>query len=365
MEKQYKLKYELLVAGLYPFKEEYSLNGYILKKKIIDESKIENYINDSLIFLSPLIRFCSYNIEKKSVYLTFEKEEIINLDIEDNEPKDKIAEKLYSLNILKGPDDLEKYLTLNVNNSIMFPIKVIRLFDMNDNLITYSFNFSKLNVPSLISHDINKTQEKIDRQNFRLNSGFSYTSLIELKNNNSFFDRALSLYYSSFSVNDEKVGFILLISSLETLLNLSTYAKVESCKECSQKMYKISETVAANVSKILMDKKLSIKNLIKKYYTKRSNYLHGSKVEISNSDEQELQEYVRKVLLMYWYISTCKKTFNHKEITNEFQSKIYNTKFEYCSFLTSLKNTSFKEKQNEILSQFFNSLISQTIQNKQ
>ena len=57
MEKQYKLKYELLVAGLYPFKEKYSLNGYILKKKIIDESKIENYINDSLIFLSPLIGF--------------------------------------------------------------------------------------------------------------------------------------------------------------------------------------------------------------------------------------------------------------------------------------------------------------------
>lgn len=357
MEKQYKLRYELLVAGLYPFKKEYSINGYILKKNIIDEGKIDNYINDSLIFLSPLIGLCSYNIEKKSVYLTFEKEEIINLDIEDNEPKGKIVEKLYSLNILKGPNDLEKYLTLNVNNSIMFPIKVIRLFDMNDNLITYSFNFSKLNVPSLISHNTNAACEKINRQNFRLNSGFSYASLIELKNNNNFFDRALSLYYSSFSVNDEKVGFILLISSLETLLNLSTYAKVELCKECSQKKYEISETVATNVSKILMDEDFSIKRLIKTYYTKRSYYLHGSEVEITSKDEQELQEYVRKVLLMYWHISTCKTTFNHKEIINEFQSKIYNTKFEYSSFLTSLKNASFKEKQNEILYQFFNSLI--------
>lgn len=356
MIKEYKLKYEILVAGIYPFKEEYTLNGYRLKKNIIESEKLEDYIKNDIIYLSPLIGFCCYNTGENPVYLTFEKEKIIELDIKDDESKEKIADKLYELDLLKEPHDLEKYLVLNVNNSIMFPIIIMRLFDMEDKLITYSMNFAKLNVPSLIGNDVNLINEKMARQNFRLNSGFLYESIMGLRNNNNYFDRALSLYYSSFSVNDEKIGFILLITSLETLLNLSTYAKVKKCEKCSQNIYKISETVATNVNLLLMDKTEKIKEKIKQNYNKRSKYLHGSKVEITNKDEQELQEYVRKVLLMYWFISTTKKTFIHKEIVNEFQLETYNTKFEYCTFLTTLNNISFEQKKSELLIQIFNEI---------
>ena len=86
--------------------------------------------------------------------------------------------------------------------------------------------------------------------------------------------------------------------------------------------------------------------------TRRFNY-----VKITNKDEQELQEYVRKVLLMYWFISSTKKTFIHEEIVNEFQSEIYDTKFEYCSFLTALNNVSFEQKQSEILIQIFTMVL--------
>lgn len=356
MIKEYKLKYEILVAGLYPFKEDYSLNGYTLRKNIIENEKFKDYIENDIIYISPLIGFCCCNTDKNTVYLTFEKEKNIKLDIKDNENKKTVAKKLLEHDLLKEPRDLEKYLVLNVNNSIMFPIIIMKLFDMDDNLITRSMSFAKLNVPSLIGQNINLINEKMTRQNFRLNSGFSYESLIGLRNNNSYFDRALSLYYSSFSVNDEKIGFVLLITALETLLNLSTYAKVKKCEKCSQKIYQISETVATNVNLLLMDKTGKIKEIIKKNYNKRSKYLHGTKVEITTEDEQKLQEYVRKVLLMYWFISTAKKTFVHKEIVNEFQLETYNTKFEYSTFLTTLNNTSFEQKQSEILIQIFNEI---------
>lgn len=61
----------------------------------------------------------------------------------------------------------------------------------------------------------------------------------------------------------------------------------------------------------MLDNDESIKKKIKEFYKKRSGFVHaGEKIE--RNDEQELREYVRKVLLMYWNASIYKSTYNHR-----------------------------------------------------
>lgn len=346
--KQVKLKYEILISGLYPFDGDYEKDGYVMKRNKVTKEKMENYANEEIIYMSPLLGFCTYNLNGDIVYLTFEKEKVIELDIPDYKNIPIINEKLEELNLFEEAEVLEKMLVLELNNSIKFPIKMIKVYDMEDNFVTFNSNFTKLNIPSLLSTDKEVVLEKIKRQNYRLSSGFAYNKLLELQHNNPLFDRALSLYYSSFSVCDEKVGFILLITALETLLSLSTYSKVVKCKTCSQDVYKISDTISTNVNLLLMGNEEELKKDMKTKYVKRSKYLHGEIVEISTNDEQELQEYVRKVLLMYWYISLNKSTCDHKTIVDEFKSKEYKDNIIYKNFLTSLKNQSYNETQKDI-----------------
>lgn len=356
-----KLKYEILVSGLYPLDSNFSKNEYILKKNNIDNDIVNKNFNAGIIYMSPYLGFCTYldSTSGKTIYLTFEKEKNIEVDLTDTEISDLeiLNEKIEELNLFDEMDELEKILTLQINNSIKFPIKFIKVYDTNDKFLTVIANFSKINVPSLLCSDKEIFVEKTDRQKYRLSSGFSYESIAELRKNNVFFDRALSLYYSSFSANDEKVGFILLITALEALLSLSTYGTVEKCKCCSQNIYKISATISSNVNSLLMGENNSIISIMKRKYTKRSKYLHGERVEISKSDEQELQEYVRKVLLMYWNISLSIDTYDHKTIVTEFQTEEYRKNIIYKTFLEAIQNQSFGETQKYILKQILDFII--------
>lgn len=67
--------------------------------------------------------------------------------------------------------------------------------------------------------------------------------------------------------------------------------------------------------------------------------------KIERNDEQELREYVRKVLLMYWNASIYKSTYNHKEIVAFFQSEEYKTDIMIRMFFsTMLSDLSFVDK---------------------
>ena len=248
-------------------------------------------------------------------------------------------------------------MVLETNNNIKFPIKKVDICDDKGNFITTRANFSKINIPSLLSANRQLVVETQKRQENRLSSGISYEKIVELKNENHYFDNALTIYYSSFSVEDVCAGFALLMTSLEALLSLSTYSTIEQCHECGQLKYKIRANVSENVGLILRDETKTIKSRIKKLYDKRSDFLHNGNRCVKDSDLRELQEYTRKVLLMYWFISMTIAKSDHKEIVNVFRSDDYLKNVLYGTFLTSLSNESFEERKSQIIKGIFDTLL--------
>ena len=95
MKKKYKIKYKILVAGMYPVEKEYSINEFTLKRNIINKEYLNKYMENELIYVSPLIGFCCYNDTYDNViYLTFEKEKIIELEVNEDNIRESIEKQI-------------------------------------------------------------------------------------------------------------------------------------------------------------------------------------------------------------------------------------------------------------------------------
>ena len=77
--------------------------------------------------------------------------------------------------------------------------------------------------------------------------------------------------------------------------------------------------------------------------------MHEGKRGISNTEVQDLQEYVRKGLLMYWYVAISNNIYDHKEIISIIKSEKYNQDYIYTCFLSMLENKSFYMVKADIL----------------
>ena len=347
-----KLEYEILISGIYPFEGSFKKNGFKIIKNVIDENKFNDLCKSSTVYISPFLGICCYPDETGvSTYLTLQKTECIDIEYDDKKEYDVefTNQYLQSLELFDNIEKFERAMVLEINNDIKFPIKIIRAYKPSGEFVTMIGDFMKLNVPCLISNDQKQALEVMKRQNNRLNSGIAYEKAMELAQKNPYFNNALTMYHSSFSVSDYMVGFVLLVTALESLLSLSTYAKTEQCSECGQTKYKIRATVSENVSILLMDEDEKIKREIKKLYDKRSQFLHCGVRGITQNDEQVMQEYVRKVLLMYWCVSMGKNSNEHDVIMTEILLQKFKDNFMYKNFLTGLDNTSFDEKRIKII----------------
>lgn len=359
-----KLKYEVLISGIYPFTGYYEKNGFKIIRHQLDNDLVNKLYSSSAIYFSPYIGICCYPDDSGNpLYLTFEKEIEIEIEYTDIEEYNLnfTNEHLKGLNLFDEIDMLEKLMVLEINNNIQFPVKIIRAFTKNDKLLTVLGDIKSINLPSLISTNENETLETIKRQNNRLSSGFSYESINELKNNNIFFNNSLSMYFSSFSTNDDNICFILLTTSLEALLSLSTYEKPERCSVCGQPRYKIRATVSKNVSLLLLAQDEIIEKTMKNFYDMRSNFVHNGNRVIAKQDVQYLQEIVRKVLLVYWNISLKANTYNHKEIISIIMSDEYKNDTLNKIFLSVLENITFKEKKFKALEEILNGITNGTV----
>lgn len=346
-----KLEYEILVSGIFPFNGNLEKQGFVISQNTVNNDLLDSLAKESVIYLSPFLGMCCYaGSDGSPIYLTFRKDEYIDLDYSGRKEYDVAFTNEYitSQNIFKSVEALEKTMVLEVNNDIKFPIKMVKVYDSNGNFVTLFADFMKLNVPCLLSADPDQALEAMKRQNNRITSGIAYEKVTELASNNKYFKNALSMYHSSFSVSDHNAGFMLLVIAMEALLSLSTYGKTEQCESCGQTKYKISATVSENVSFALLDIDGTIKKRFKQLYNLRSKFAHNGK-EVSKQEEQELQEYARKVLLMYWCVSMYRNTYDHKIIIEEIQSAGYRENIMYQNFLTGLDNTSFEEKRAKML----------------
>lgn len=346
-----KLEYEILVSGIYPFEGEFEKSGFKIVKNTIDEKLYASLFKESVIYFSPFIGICCYPDSTGTiVYLTLRKEEYVNIDYENEKEYDVEVTNKYieSSDWLKSIEMFEKEIVLEVNNDIKFPIKTVKAYDVEGKFVACDWNFMRLNVPYLLNSDQREALEVIGRQNNRLASGISYKKIAELAENNKCFKTALGIYHSSFFVPDYNVGFVLLVTALEALLGLKTYSEPKKNRKRGQSKYESAFTICQNVSFILMDNDDTIRKRIRKLYDIRSKFVHEGK-EIEKQYKQDMQEYVRKVLLMYWFVSLEQKTYYHKKIITKIQSAGYKREIMYQNFLTGLDNISFEEKSEKIL----------------
>ena len=295
-------KNKILISGLFPLKN-YKIDGYVEKTGTYDD-KMVNSNNPEYIFYSAghLIKSCYQCVGKKEVnYEFFESEKLIEYEINDELTRDEIN-MIFLEEQTKKIDLLQEKIRLLTGLAITLPVFLTTIYK-DDEFYTYVGNVT-WNTTNLRVHDY----DDIMKQNLqnRLNFHMADSTIEELKEKNPRYKRALNFYNNSFNSTDIGIRFTLLFSSLESLFNITAE--------------NITSEVSNYASKILLlnkSKSKSSKWKIKSYYDIRSRYIHGNDgFEITKEIENNLREYVREILLIYWCISMTYNITDAQEIKN-------------------------------------------------
>lgn len=300
------LEISFLVQGFFPVKN-YEIHNFKLQTEKLNEELINPIFKENLFHVPFHLIDSSYQVkgEENSVFLILTNKNFI---FELEETSNNLTEKQVigfvqkRLDLVSIKNKLERELKLITNINIVLPMGVVKYHSSDEKIGTIEFgiaskNFSEMKVS-------NYTDDLKELLSHRLSRGISIESLDELGEKNSRFKRALAFYYDSFAPSDRSIRFTLLFSSLEALFNLTGK--------------KVIENIAVLTSNILFVKEQeeteSYKN-IKGYYRKRSLYIHGNiPKEITDKDEFDLKEIVRKVILIYWQISLNRNIVKSEKI---------------------------------------------------
>ena len=294
---------KILINGLFPM-VDFKIDGYYEKKGIFDE-KIINYDNpESIFYTSTYMINSSYTpVGEKNVYYEyFENDDLFELDVGDNLKDNKNELQKYYLSVVtKDIMKLEKELRLITGISIGLPVFLTTIYNENKELLTYVGYY---NNQSSTFHiwDYNEELKQVltRRLNFHVNSN----SLSDLEKNNSRFERAYTLYNESFSPQNKNVQFALLFSSLESLFNIDSDNITNDISKYSSKIQFLNSKKEKSMIMKIVD-----------YYDIRSKYIHGNIPRLVNDKNLfDLREIVRKVLLIYWFISISYKIYSSSDI---------------------------------------------------
>ncbi|WP_283153611.1 HEPN domain-containing protein [Guptibacillus hwajinpoensis] len=293
--KKLKLKYEAVVSGLHPMENDYSVDEFVFKQKQIDLTKYEEALKSNPYLANPnLLDWCmQFNGDEKHYYCCFENDNPIEIEVSNNNGKSKKR-------IIKYIEDnfnelvnkvlyLEEVLRLVTNLDIFIPGIKIEVYDEEMDFIR-KFTFMQ-NISSL-GHNSRFSKNNLELQSDRLRLHIRWDLMTKMMSANKEYSRALEYFNQSFSVNKIPIKLLCLFASLESLFNFD--------KE------KIAEKLSTYTSKLIFDKdkKDEIYSRIKKLYDERSKYIHGQRTDrITNALCEELKEFVRVVLLNYWFVS--------------------------------------------------------------
>ncbi len=298
--RRFKIKCKILVYGFPAIKNVYIVDNYELKCISINEQKIKQRVRKDSFDTSMYISFCSFCLAEdgKSYVNYFENIDYIVIDVPDNKVnKEEIRKYIFQETNLNNQIAMLKLkLRLVLNIRILFPIIEINICDENNTIFDKMIQYRE--IP--ITHDIYNINRKLVEHNSHFELGIN--SLENLARCNEKFCRALDYFDSSFDSNSIPTRYLLLFSSMEALLGSRNSAKKNL----------VTSTLANRMSKIL--KYTTNKNVTKLYnriitlYKIRSEYIHGSaKYKITQQNENELRQYVRKVLIIYWIYATVHK----------------------------------------------------------
>ncbi|PFI61825.1 hypothetical protein COJ00_14645 [Priestia megaterium] len=307
--KKLKLKYEAVVYGLYPREKgekDYSVGEFVFKEKQIDLTKYKEIYTDNPYFINSNLRYwCNqFAGDENHYYCCFENDNPIEIEVSNKNGASKDKIKKY---VEKNLDELrnkvlylEKVLRLVTNLDIFIPVIKLEVYDDKMEFIEKVFfmqDFTPLNHASRFS------ENNLKLQSDRLRLNIHWDSMTKIMSTNKEYIRALDYFNQSFSVNNIPVKLLCLFASLESLFN---YDKEN-----------IAEKVSTYTSKLIFDKdkKDEIYSRIKKLYDERSRYIHGQRTDrITYAFYEELKEFVRVVLLNYWFVSMYNEVKNNREM---------------------------------------------------
>lgn len=293
-------KNKILISGIFPLKN-HKIDGYIQKTGVFDNNKIDGDDPEQIFYSAGhLINSCYQCVGKDELnYEFFESENWVEYDVADELSKEEI-QHLFLDEQASKIDLLQEKLRLLTGLAITLPVFLTTINKDNENytyvgLVTWT-------TTSLKVSDYDDEKKKLIQN--RLHFHISDSTITELKDSNPRYKRALNFYNESFNASDAGIRFTLLFSSLEALFNITEE--------------NITNEVSKYASKILfLDKKRSNSSKWKiiDYYDIRSRYIHGNDgFEITKEIEHNLREYVREILLIYWFISMTYKITDAQEI---------------------------------------------------
>lgn len=302
---QFKIKYKMLCYGFPPIEgsfisDNFELKDYKLGSNLYDSKNEYGGFNPSLYLYN-----CCYQVKgDDSIYYNcFESIEdlIVNVPIKF---KDKYEIQNYIMNkteIVTISNIFEKKLRLVFNVRIVFPIRIIKIYDMagkSYGTITLTKDFPGVN-----------WQYTSNKQIFEFNSHFktSLKEFIDLEKKNVKFERAMNYFNSSFDSSSVSTRYTMLFSALEALL---IRGKTQVTEKLALRTSHILKCIDPNIEKETYSE-------IKKMYDIRSKYIHGSKKNaIMIRDEEKLRKYVREVLIIYWMYAQNNKLTANQIINN-------------------------------------------------
>lgn len=308
--KLYNVKIKMLTYGFLPLKDEYKIDDYVLKYDKINELDVVSITKNTNFSTANYIYFCSFESDTGvgNCYSFFENEKFIQVKLRSNtDDKNKILHNIiYNTPLLSRVYSLEKKLRLIFNVRILLPISVVEVYNQSNEYIGKYVYYQTL--PGEFGIKVE------DIQIFERNSQFfiNMESLDDFEKKNFKFNKAMKYYYYSFDSNDISLRFVNLFSSMEALFISGRDNKLN-----------IAEHLAVRISRLLFydnDSQKKLYDKLKKLYSNRSKYLHGSNLNVITLEmEKELRELVRYALIIYWLYS-----YSNSFCSNQILTKLDN-----------------------------------------
>lgn len=323
----------------------FEIDGFIEKRGLYNENMIDVNDPDYIFYSSGHLLNSIYSCKevKGAFYEYFENENLIKYEVNDAVSKKQIKEKIMQEQFTKV-NLLQKKIRLLTGFGITLPIFKTMIYDENNNFFSYVAGIN-WEMSVLKAEDYNNDMK--NKLSQRLHLYIADSTVSNLENKNIRYKRALNFYLKSFESMDIGVRFILLFSSLESLFNLTGK--------------NVTKEITKYASKILFldsSQENNSKWNLKTYYNIRSNYIHGNGKYILNEHiENNLREYVREILLIYWNISVVYNITN----ANKMKVLINNTNMNNLDlqvqlFVKYLRTPPkhYRKLYNQIRSEFLN-----------
>jgi len=301
MRTYYKSK--ILISGIFPM-EKYQIDNYCEKTAKYDDSKINVENEDSIFYESGyLIKSLYSQTDRDGYYYEyFENDDFIELEVDEETYKDDRKLKIYYSNIIaEKVSFLEKKLRLITGLRMGLPAFNVNIYDENKKYKIRVGAFNSQNSCLNVSDYNEYTRNILEK---RLRFYISDETLKNLEKNNSRFRRAFMFYNQSFQLDNINIRFILLFSALESLFNIESENITDDISKYGSKIQFLNKKQEKKIKWKLID-----------FYNIRSFYIHGNDPkEITEKNEFDLREIVRKTLIIYWYISLNQSITSPEEI---------------------------------------------------